>query len=197
MTAVPQHLTVEEFVAWSQPRPERHWELLDGVPRVQQSQTSGHARHVRKLTRLTEDAIADAGLELSIGNQGLVVKVGPSLAFEPDIVVFRGPMDDREIIARDPIVVAEVLSPSTARKDLTVKVAGYFQSDTILHYLMVDWETHEIVHYQREGAALLPPAIIRDGRLQLDAVGLGSGSTSCSADPTQRVALAECNLPRK
>jgi Uma2 family endonuclease len=94
------------------------------------------------------------------------------MAFEPDIVVFAGPMGDRDIITPDPIIVFEVLSPSTQKKDFTVKLAGYFDVPTIQHYLIANWEEREIVHYRREGAGLAKPVIVREGSLVREPPGL-------------------------
>jgi Uma2 family endonuclease len=173
MTALAQKLmTAEEFLPWAVARPEQHWELFDGVPQMQQSQNWGHARHIRKIARLFEDEIAASGLSLSVGTQGLVVKIDLKSAFEPDIVIFAGPMDDHDIIVPEPVIVVEVLSPSTARKDLTLKLAGYFNVDSIYHYLVVDWEEREIIHHRRQGSGLAKPVIVRDGALTLEPRGL-------------------------
>jgi Uma2 family endonuclease len=94
MTALAQKLmTAEEFAVWAEARPEKHWELFDGVPQMQQAQNLGHAQLSWKIARLIEDAIAASGRNLLVGMRGLVVKASPESAFEPDAVVFQGPMD--------------------------------------------------------------------------------------------------------
>ena len=165
-------MTAEEFAVWAEARPEKHWELFDGELVLQQSQNWGHARHIRSLARLFEDDIAASGLDLFVGTQGLVVKAGPHTAFEPDVVVFAGPMDDHDIIVPQPVIVVEVLSNSTARKDRTVKLEGYFAVCSIRHYLIVDWEEREISHYRRQGEGSAKPVMIRAGGLMLDPLGL-------------------------
>jgi Uma2 family endonuclease len=173
MTALAQKLmTAEEFVAWAEKRPEKHWELFDGVPQLQQSQNWGHARHVWTLFRLLDDAIKASGLKLFIGTRGIVVKAGPNAAFEPDVVVFSRQMNDHDIIVPQPVIAAEVLSPSTERKDLTVKLAGYFNVPSIEHYAIVDWEEQELIHHRRAGAGLAPPSILKAGTLKLDPPGI-------------------------
>ncbi len=173
MTALAQkRMTAEEFAVWAEKRPEKHWELFDGVPQMQQAQTWGHQQVIGRIARLIADAISAAGAGLLVGTQGLVVKAGPGLAFEPDIVVFRGPMDDYDIIVREPLIAVEVLSPSTARKDLTVKLAGYFDVPTIEHHVIADWEEREIIHHRREGAGLARPVILREGVLSLAPPGI-------------------------
>jgi Uma2 family endonuclease len=77
-----------------------------------------------------------------------------------------------EIVAPEPLIVVEVLSPSTARKDLTVKLAGYFNVPSIEHYVIADWEDCELIHYRREGRGIAPPAILREGVLGLDPPGI-------------------------
>jgi Uma2 family endonuclease len=70
------------------------------------------------------------------------------------------------------VIAVEVLSPSTERRDLTVKLAGYFNVPSIVHYVIADWEARELIHYRREGAGIAPPAILREGQLRLDPPGL-------------------------
>jgi Uma2 family endonuclease len=173
MTALAQKLmTAEEFAAWAEARPEKHWELFDGVPQMQQSQTWGHQEVVMALYRLFYSAIRDANLPLFVGTQGVAVKADDRTAFEPDVVVFSGQMAKADIIVPSPVIVAEVLSPSTARKDLTVKLARYFDVPSIEHYLIADWEEREIVHHRKQGGGLAKPVILREGVLRLDPPGL-------------------------
>jgi Uma2 family endonuclease len=182
-TALAQKLmTAEEFAVWAEAQPGKHWELFEGVPELQHSQNWGHARHILQIYKLLDHAISEAGLALYTGTQGLVVKAGPRTAFEPDIIVFEGPMADRDIIAPDPLIVFEVLSPSTARKDLSVKLAGYFNVPSIEHYVIVDWEEREIIHHRREGAGLARPVILREGVLSMAPPGIAIPLTDIFKD---------------
>ncbi len=165
-------MTAEGFAAWAEERPEKHWELFEGVPELQQSQTWGHAHFRFLIARALDNAIARSGLKLFLGLDGIVVKAGPKTAFEPDVVIFTGTMDYQAIITPDPIVAVEVLSPSTQKKDSTVKLRGYFDVPTIQHYLIVNWEDREIIHYCRSGEGLAKPSIVRDGVLKLDPPGI-------------------------
>jgi Uma2 family endonuclease len=165
-------MTAEEFTVWAEARPEKHWELFDGEPILQQSQNWGHAQHIISLAMAFQEEIAAARLALFVGTRGLVVKAGPHTAFEPDVVVFAGPIDDHDIIVPRPVIVVEVLSDSTARNDRTVKLDGYFAVSTIEQYLLVDWEERANTHQQREGSGLAKPVIMRAGSLALSPPGL-------------------------
>ncbi len=173
MTALAQKLmTAEEFAVWAEKRPEKHWELFDGVPQMQQAQSWGHADVKGRIYVALLHAVAEAGLDYSVGVDGIVVKVSPSNAFQPDVVVFAGRMSKSEIVTPEPVIVVEVLSPSTERKDFTVKLAGYFKVPSIEHYIIADWEDCELIHYRREGLGLAPPVILREGLLRLDPPGI-------------------------
>jgi Uma2 family endonuclease len=173
MTALAQQLmTVEEFAVWAEKRPEKHWELFDGIPQMQQSQSWGHADVKGRIYLALLRGVAEAGLDYSVGVDGVVVKVGPATVFQPDVVVFAGQMARNEIVALEPLIVIEVLSPSTERRDLTVKLAGYFETPSIEHYVIADWEDCELIHYRREGRGVSRPVILREGVLRLDPPGI-------------------------
>ncbi len=173
MTALAQKLmTAEEFALWAAKRPEKHWELFDGVPQMQQAQSWGHTDVKGRLYAGLLRAVAEAGLGYSVGVDGVLVKTGAANAFQPDVVVFAGRSARDSTITLEPLIVVEVLSPSTERRDFTVKLAGYFKVPSIAHYVIADWEACELIHYRREGAGLAPPVILHEGELRLDPPGI-------------------------
>ncbi len=174
MTALAHKpMTAEEFAVWAEARPEKHWELFDGVPQIQPPQNLGHGRTAQNIASLLYGAPVPEGRKLFAAMRGLLVKAGPHTAFEPDVVAFSGHMDDNEIIVPEPLIVAEVLAANTQRTDLTVKLAGYFSVPSIEHYLAAGWEEGEIVYFRREGRGIAPPVILREGALRLDPPGIG------------------------
>ncbi len=82
--------------------------------------------------------------------------------------------DPNALVVPDPIIVVEVLSPSTLKRDMTDKLAGYFKVASIRHYLIIDTEAGRVVHHAREagGTGLLPPAIVSEGEIRLEPPGL-------------------------
>ncbi|MCF6200351.1 MAG: Uma2 family endonuclease [Hyphomicrobiaceae bacterium] len=50
----------------------------------------------------------------------------------------------------DPLIIVEVLSPSTAYKDVGDKLAHYFKLASVAHYLIIDPKNSHIMHYFRE-----------------------------------------------
>ena len=173
-------MTCEQFLEWTDarvaalPYDEPKWELFDGVPEMQEHETWRHARSKYQLAKVVEDAIAAARLQLEIGLDGLGVRVGAKESYQPEAVVFpKGLIGGADRYAPEPIIVVEVLSPSTRNKDLKIKAAGYARVPTILHYLVIDPETKELLHHRRRGDALVPAEKPQSsGVLQLDPPGL-------------------------
>jgi Uma2 family endonuclease len=52
-------------------------------------------------------------------------------------------------IITNPYLVVEILSPSTARYDVEVKLLEYKQIDSLQHVLLINQEKPQISHYQR------------------------------------------------
>ena len=72
----------------------------------------------------------------------------------------------------DPVIVAEVLSPSTAARDHGVKLSGYFSLPGFWHYLIVDPDRRVVTHHKRGEADVIETRILSDGVLRLDPPGL-------------------------
>jgi Uma2 family endonuclease len=73
----------------------------------------------------------------------------------------------------NPVLVVEVLSPSSVKRDLSDKLAGYFLVPSIAHYLVIDPEESEVIWYRRAAGGMLePPVPLREGFLKLDPPGI-------------------------
>jgi Uma2 family endonuclease len=168
--ALPTHrLDFEGFLAWIARQEDGKYELIDGVVVVQQSQRWGHAKVKLEVALALRDAVQRAGVACYVASDGPLVRIGKQQAFVPDALVAPLPepaLDSLEI--PDPVIVVEVLSPSTARTDVTTKLRGYFEVPSIQHCLVVDPEGWTITHYKRGAGTALETRIVSDGILALD-----------------------------
>jgi Uma2 family endonuclease len=167
--------TVDEFLVWAEAQPKEagKFELLDGVVIVQRSQRWAHSRIKHRIAVLLGEAIAIAGVPCFAAAEGPTVRIRERKAFEPDALVAPLPepaLDSLEI--PNPIVVVEVLSPSTARIDTTVKLQGYFEVASVRHYLIVDPEGSVIVHHRRADGDAVETTVVTGGELTLEPPGL-------------------------
>lgn len=139
---------------------------------VQQSQQFGHAKTKFRIAVALVDAVRRAGVPFFAMGEGPSVRIGKQKAFEPDAMVAALPEPAPDsLVVTNPIVVVEVLSPSTARLDTTVKLKGYFEVPSIQHYLVIDPEGRQIVHHRRTAAAVETKVAV-EGEISLDPPGL-------------------------
>ena len=170
--ALPRSLNVDQFLAWSVQQEEGKYELVDGVVIMQQSQKWVHSRVKLEVAVVLREAIKRAGVGFYVGSDGPTVRIGERRAFVPDALVAPLPEpapDDLEI--PNPVIVVEVLSPSTATMDATTKLRGYFEVPSIQHYLIVDPEGQTVTHHKR-GAAATETRVVAEGTLTLGPPGL-------------------------
>ena len=105
---------------------------------------------------------------------GMGVRIDDATMFQPDVLVRCGDAlqpGTREV--HDPVIVVEVLSPSTLSKDLGEKLEAYFQLSSVRHYLVIDPDRQRIVHYQRHiDQESLATRIVAAGPITLDPPGI-------------------------
>lgn len=75
--------------------------------------------------------------------------------YYPDIVVVCGePQIDFAEAIRNPFLIVEVLSPSTAADDRGDKFADYRTRPSLQHYLLIEQTKPSIEHYEKGGSGL-------------------------------------------
>lgn len=164
-------MTVDAFLAWAEDRPGRY-ELLDGDVVSMSPQRARHATTKFSVQVALRAAIRRAGLQCQAFPDGMTVRIERTTAFEPDALVRCGPrLNPDAIEVADPVIVVEVLSPSTTSIDTGIKFTGYFSVPSVMHYLLVDPVKYRVVHHRR-AADLIETRIVSDGALRLDPPGL-------------------------
>ena len=97
------------------------YELLDGTLIVSPAPGPPHQRVAVMLCHVLELACPEDLIVFP--NVG--VRIGPRSALEPDVVVARAADVSGARLARPPLLVAEILSPDSALRDLNLKKAAY------------------------------------------------------------------------
>jgi Uma2 family endonuclease len=123
------------FLAWAEGR-EGRYELADGRVIMMTGGTYGHALVVRGLFMALNSRLA--GTDWIVLTQDLAVSVGTRTVRYPDVVVSsKTGKKARDLTATTPILVAEVLSPSSVTNDLGDKAREYLHLDSISAYLVL------------------------------------------------------------
>lgn len=166
-------MTVEEFVGWAEAQPEGRFELVDGEPIRMAGEGGRHNLTKLRIARLLEDAVAAAGFNGVVFTDGMTVKINKHQAREPDALITAGPVADLDaMIIVDPLVVVEVISPTTQTVDTGTKLGDYFSVSSIAHYLIVHPTEKFVIHHARGAGDLINTRIVRSGTITLDPPGL-------------------------
>jgi Uma2 family endonuclease len=73
----------------------------------------------------------------------------------------------------DPLIVVEVLSPSTRGGDLTRELVAYFRVPSVQHYLIFWADRPHVVHHRRQDdGAGIETRVLTAGEIRLDPPGL-------------------------
>ena len=160
------------FLAWMQAT-EGRYELAGGRVVMMPGASRVHGRIVRKLVNALSSRLDPLQWEV-IAEFGL--DAGPQTLRYPDVVVDRADGGDKDHTATAPVLLAEVLSPSTAEIDLGDKAAEYLRIPSLLAYMVFSQDEPKAWMYVRSGAKfMLGPevisgteAVIRIAALQLE-----------------------------
>ena len=171
MSIALKQMTVDEFLLWAEGK-EGRWELHDGVPVAMAPERSLHAETKAEVYVALRHAIRLKGLPCRVYPDGMAVRVGARATYEPDAFVTCGPRAPADAIEiADPIVVVEVLSPSTAAIDHGRKLSGYFSLPSVEHYLILDPDRRAVIHHKRGQSDAIETRVLSEGAVKLDPPG--------------------------
>jgi Uma2 family endonuclease len=173
MLALPKHkMNVDEYLAWAEHQPGR-FELYAGEVYAMAPEKAGHARIKFAIQMALLAGIRDAGVPCHMLPDGMTVRIQQDKAFEPDALVYCGPeVPDSAVEVGNPIVLVEVLSPSTRHIDASAKLAAYFLLPSVRHYLIVDPDARLVIHHARGERDVITTQIVREGTLRLEPPGI-------------------------
>jgi Uma2 family endonuclease len=146
-------MTVEEFYAFTDARPdEEKWELIDGEPVLNAAPSNRHQRILRNIiVALTiEERRLSARWEAI---PGIGARISRTSRPEPDVMVLPKPAQGADGSARDTTdawVLFEIMSPSTATRDLKWKRIAYTGLPALTHYVVIAQDAVEVVVFPRD-----------------------------------------------
>jgi Uma2 family endonuclease len=157
---LPVHMDKSAFLAWAQGR-EGRYELAGGRVVMMVGATRAHGVMLLNLASIMRGqldpaqwtVIADFGLDL-----------GPDTLRYPDLMVERAGGGGGEHKTTAPVLLAEILSPTTADVDLGDKAAEYLQLPSLFAYLVFAQGEPKAWIWMRESGSFPPgPRIVAGG----------------------------------
>ena len=87
-------------------------------------------------------------------------------------MVVCSPVDRSATVIYDPVIVFEVLSPSTTRNDRIVKAREYQATPSVQRYVMLEQDAVGATVYARSGDAWTHEILVADSILALPEIGV-------------------------
>lgn len=166
-------MRVDEFLAWSERQSDDRYELVDGEIVAMTRDSVRHNRTKTAAWRALDDAVRAAGLPCVVFVDGVGVPINDRTLRIPDVMVQCGAEPDpNALIVESPLIVVEVVSPSSEHDDTDTKLVDYFSVASIRHYLIIFSEKRVVVHHQRKDGSLIDTRIARDGEISLAPPGM-------------------------
>ncbi len=173
MGALPKtKMSVAEFLEWSRELPgDQRYELVDGVVVAMAPERLAHGRAKLAATNALSAAIAKAGLDCEAVIDSVGVSINSHSYRMPDGSIHCGALDSQAYLLNDPVVLVEVVSPSSEERDVHAKLTEYFQLSSLHHYLIVYSDRRLAVHHQRTSDGVAT-RFVSDGAIVLDPPGI-------------------------
>lgn len=167
--AITNPMTLAEFLAWEERQAARH--EFNGVRPV--AMTGGTRAH----------AVIQANLAIAIGGRlrggpcrfygsDLKIRTGDDHIRYPDGFVACTAAENTSTVVSDPVVIFEVLSPSTAAVDRIVKAREYQATPSVQRYVMLEQDRIGATVYARAGDSWTHEILVADSMLALPEISV-------------------------
>lgn len=165
-------LSVDEFLARATAMSDGRHELVDGQIIAMAPESVRHNQIKGRAFRALADGIKQAALDCEAYTDGVAVRINARTCRIPDASVQCGSIDPDSMELTEPLIVVEVVSPSSGRGDTGAKVAEYFTVPSIRHYLIVDpFGARVILHSRTDRSGAILTTILTQGPIRLDPPG--------------------------
>ena len=166
--AVEKLMSLDEFLGWEREQPERH-EYVDGVIRMMTGGSLDHSTIASNLWMSLREKLKGTGCRPFRGDAKVLAH--QSVRY-PDLSVTCSAIHGTDDVVPNPVVVIEIISPSTAREDRGRKKIDYFATPSIRQYAIIEQEERLIDLYTRTDAGWIDEVVVDDGVLNLWAIGV-------------------------
>ena len=174
---IEQRMSKAEFLRWVQGR-EGRYELSGG--RVMQQMTGGTIRHfdlADAIAYVLKSKVDRGRWGVTVGGPGVTIPepVAAVTIRYPDVVVRSLGAAPTALQIDNPVVLFEVLSPSSVTLDLVIKPREYKPIPSLDTYIVASQDEHHLTIWQRNAQGVFPdlPGELADltDEVRLDVLG--------------------------
>jgi Uma2 family endonuclease len=144
-----RQMTLEEFLRWDDGTDTRY-ELIDGFPVAMAPPAEAHRILAVRLVSRIDAALAGRRPCNAQIEPGVVRPDRAASYYVPDIAITCAPNEPGRQAMVDPILIIEILSPSTERSDRRLKLPAYQTMESVREIMLIDADSHHAELYRRE-----------------------------------------------
>jgi Uma2 family endonuclease len=181
-TLAPRRMTLAEFLEWDDGS-DRRYELVDGFTVMMAPATEAHGELAARLTMQIGSRLQPPCRVIS--EAGIAIPDRGDSYYIADLAVTCAPREAGRRMVAEPVLILEVLSPSTSQIDRWRKVADYRALASVKEILVL-FSDERRVELQRRTA---------DGWRVEDLIGQAALTLGCCAGPIPLDALYADLLP--
>lgn len=165
---VRQRMTLEQFLAWEE-RQELRYEF-DGFQPV--AMTGGTVAHSLIQGNVLSALVARLrGKPCRAFGSHLKIEVAGSIRY-PDAFVVCSPVAANATVVKEPVVIFEVLSPSTSGTDRIIKAREYRETSSVQRYVILEQRMAAATVFSRDGGDWVARVIGEGGILEMPEIGV-------------------------
>jgi Uma2 family endonuclease len=161
-------MSVGEFLAWEREQPEPH-EFSDGIIKMM---TGGSLDHSTIASNLWTAIRAQLRGGVCRAFRGDAKVIANNSVRYPDLSVTCSSVRGNDDIVVEPVLVVEVVSPSTEREDRGRKKFDYFATPSIQQYAIIEQDARRIDLFTRDGDRWTDEVVEGDAVLRLTVIGV-------------------------
>jgi Uma2 family endonuclease len=176
MSAAVHHpIARDDFLQWEERQPARY--EFDGFqPVAMTGGSANHARIQRNLLRQLDSRLGNGPCE--VFGSDLKIAVADAIRY-PDAFVVCGPLRGKDNIVPNPVVVFEILSPSTQGTDLIRKNREYRATPSIHRYVILQQDQQAATVFSRRDDLWVADILTGDAILSMPEIGVDLPLADC------------------
>lgn len=177
-SAAEKLMSIEEFLAWEREQPERH--EFDGFTVT--AMTGGSlddSTIASNLHRICSAKLRGTGCMAFRGDAKVIAN---GTVRYPDLSVTCSPITGRDDIVPEPVLLIEVVSPTTEHVDRGRKKLDYFATASVRQYAIVEQDEPLVDLYTRTDAGWVNEIVTGDQVLRLSVIGVEIGLSAIYED---------------
>ena len=146
----PRGMTVDEFLRWEDGTDTRY-ELVGGFVYAMAPPAPAHGALLARLAGLIDAALRSRRPCMVQGEAGIARPDRNDTCYIADLAITCQPLRPEDRLMRDPILIVEILSPSTTAFDRQTKVPDYRRISMVQEILLIDSQSVFAEVLRREG----------------------------------------------